>query len=110
MESSSSVNINTVGGGAESSVNVSPHTLSISSGSSVTFQDNNSGTSPDSIQVTFPANVTCKVNGRVVSVLNVPIDGVIAATLEGNQSEGHYSVASTWGDDVVTASPVIIIE
>lgn len=74
------------------------------------FRDNNSGTPPASIRVTFPGNVTCKVNGRAVSALNIPVDGVVNATLEGNQSEGNYTVTSTWEDDVVTASPVIIIE
>lgn len=109
MESSSNVNINTVGGG-ESSVSVSPQTLTISSGSPVTFRDNNSGTTPNSIRVTFPANITCRVSGKVVSALNVPVNGAVNATLEGGQSEGNYGVASTWGEDVVTASPVIIIE
>lgn len=109
MASSSSVNISTAGS-AESTVNVSPQSITVQSGSSVNFSNNNSGTSPDSIRITFPANVICKVKGRAVSSLSVPVNGSVAATIEGGQSEGPYTVASTWGDDVVTASPVIIVE
>lgn len=110
MASSSSVTVVTVGSGADSSVNVSPQTITIPSGSSVAFKNNNSGTAPNSIKVTFPGNVTCKVNGKVVAALNIPVNGTINATLAGNESEGHYTVASAWGGDVATASPVIIIE
>jgi len=110
MASQNSVDISTAGGSAESSVNVSPQTLRVPTGSSVTFNDTNTGTPPASIQITFPRGVTCKVNGKAVSVLTVPVDGVVTATLEGSGTDGKYSVKSTWGDNVVTASPVIIIE
>jgi hypothetical protein len=97
-------------GGDENSVAVSPNSMRINSGDSVTFRDSNSGESPTSIQVTFPSNITCLVNGEEVTSLNVPVDGSVAASLEGGASEGNYTVQSHWGDAVKTASPVIIVD
>lgn len=97
-------------GGSEKSVAISPNSLTIHSGDSVTFRDSNSGESPTSIQVTFPSNITCSVNGKVVTNLNVPVDGLVVATLTGGASEGNYTAQSQWGDEVKTASPVIIVD